>query len=146
MITHKYEQFGDQYIGVVEGKGYRIYYLNIFYNRKNMVIMPSFWFDFPEARRILNYEKINIVHCHQSSSTLALEYIIYCKALGIRVILTEHSLIGFREVSHIIYNKFSEIFLKKCNKIIAVSQTAKNNLILRASLHPKSIIVIPNGV
>ena len=72
-----------------------------------MVIMPSFLFDFFEAKRILEYENIDIVHCHQSSSTLALEFIVYCKLLGIRVILTEHSLLGFRVYIHIIYNKFS---------------------------------------
>jgi hypothetical protein len=33
-----------------------------------------------------------------------------------------------------------------CDKVIAVSKTTRNNIILRAGLRPEQVVVIPNGV
>ena len=64
-----------------------------------MFSYPTFLFNYPAARKILMEEDIQVVHCHQTSSPLALEFMFFGALLGKTVILTEHSLVGFKEIS-----------------------------------------------
>jgi phosphatidylinositol glycan class A protein len=86
------------------------------------------------------------VHCHQTGSTLALEFVFFAKVLGVRVVLTEHSLYGFRRVADICFNRVSRLFLGLCDHVIAVSKTTRNNIILRGEVERGRVTVIPNGV
>lgn len=111
-----------------------------------MITFPTYIFNFNTARRILMAENINLVHCHQSSSTLGLEFMYFSAILGIRVILTEHSLYGFRSFLDIHFNRVAKAFFPLCYKIIAVSKTTRNNIITRSGICKSKLIVIPNGV
>lgn len=142
VITHKRKGF----VGLRNDHGFPVYYLNIHYRNSNMNTYPTFIFNFNQARRILDHEQVDIVHCQQTSSCLALEFIFFAAVTGRRVVLTEHSLVGVKQVGEIMFNRACRIFLPACSKIIAVSRTTRNNLILRSNARPEQLVVIPNGV
>jgi len=66
--------------------------------------------------------------------------------MGIRTVFTDHSLFGFADGSSIITNKFLEVILTDIHHVICVSFTSKENTVLRASLQPNLVSVIPNAV
>ena len=66
--------------------------------------------------------------------------------MGIKAMFTDHSLFGFADGSSIITNKFLEIILTDIDHVICVSYTSKENTVLRASLEPSKVSVIPNAV
>lgn len=53
---------------------------------------------------------------------------------------------GFRSFADIHFNRVTKLFVPFCDKVIAVSKTTRNNIILRAGLRPEQVVVIPNGV
>lgn len=67
--------------------------------------LPTFTATFPLLRSIWIRERINIVHAHQATSTLASESIVYASALGLASVYTDHSLFGFDDVASIILNR-----------------------------------------
>lgn len=111
-----------------------------------MYSYPTFLFNFPQARKILLHEKIDLVHCHQSSSPLALEFIFFATILRKTVVLTEHSLVGLKETTEIFFNRICQALVPACSKVITVSRTTRNNMILRTKACPSKFVVIPNGV
>lgn len=86
------------------------------------------------------------MHCHQTGSTLALEFIFFARILGLKVVLTEHSLYGLGSLADIHFNRVSRLFVSLCDKVIAVSKTTRNNIIVRAGAEVNKVVVIPNGV
>jgi phosphatidylinositol glycan class A protein len=66
---------------------------------------PTFTATFPLLRAIWIRERIDIVHAHQATSTLASESIVYASALGLASVYTDHSLFGFDDVASIILNR-----------------------------------------
>ena len=125
--------------------GLKVYYLplTVFYDQ---VTLPTIFGHFFLFRNILIREQVSIVHAHQSTSTLTNESILLARTMGYKVCYTDHSLFGFEEVSSIHINKIMTIILSDVDQAIAVSNICKENLTLRARLHPSRISTIPNAV
>ena len=126
--------------------GLKVYYIPTtpFYHQNSFPFCSLFWS--PLLRNIIIREQIDIIHCHQAFSTLAHETLQTCSILGYRTCFTDHSLFGFADASSIHMNKFLKWSLSNVSHIICVSNTSKENTVLRAALDPKSVSVIPNAV
>lgn len=85
-------------------------------------------------------------HHIKAFSSLAHEAITHAAALGITSLFTDHSLFGFSDTSSILTNKLLMGTLANVQATICVSHTSKENTVLRASLEPQSVYVIPNAV
>jgi phosphatidylinositol glycan class A protein len=142
VVTHAYE--GRQGIRYMTN-GLKVYYLplQVFYDQ---VIFPTFYSFFPLFRNILIREQITIVHGHQSISSLTNECILYARTMGYRTCYTDHSLFGFADVASININKALMATLSDIDHVICVSHTCRENLSLRAAIHPSMVSAIPNAV
>lgn len=125
--------------------GLKVYYLplTVFHDQ---VILPTFYSFLPLFRNILIREQITIVHGHQSTSALTNECILYARTMGYHVCYTDHSLFGFSDLASININKALKATLSDIDHIICVSHTCRENLSLRAAIHPSLISTIPNAV
>lgn len=100
VVTHAFgERTGVRYMT----NGLKVFYLPVavVYDQ---VIYPTLFAFFPMFRNILIRERISIVHGHQSTSTFALECIMYARTMGYRACFTEHSLFGFSDSSGFVTN------------------------------------------
>lgn len=70
----------------------------------------------------------------------------HARTMGLSTIYTDHSLFGFADAACIHLNKVIKLILSDLDHAIAVSHTCKENLVLRASLNPHIVSVIPNAV
>lgn len=126
--------------------GLKVYYLPLL-PVYDQILLPtlatSFFFLF---RNILIRERITLVHGHQSTSTLTNEAILVARTLGYKVCYTDHSLFGFSELASIHFNKIIAITLSDIDQAICVSNICRENLTLRARIHPSRISTIPNAV
>lgn len=66
--------------------------------------------------------------------------------MGLRTCFTDHSLFGFADTGSILGNKLLKFTLSDVGHVICVSHTCKENTVLRASLDPLNVSVIPNAV
>lgn len=66
--------------------------------------------------------------------------------MGLKAVFTDHSLFGFAEIGSILGNKLLKFTLSDISHVICVSHTCKENTVLRASLDPLCVSVIPNAV
>jgi len=66
--------------------------------------------------------------------------------MGLRTVFTDHSLFGFADAASILTNKLLKFTLSDVDHVICVSHTSKENTVLRASLDPLMVSVIPNAV
>jgi len=66
--------------------------------------------------------------------------------MGLRTVFTDHSLFAFNDLASISMNKLMKWHLANIDACITVSHINKDNLALRAGVHPKLIYVIPNSV
>ena len=66
--------------------------------------------------------------------------------MGLRTIFTDHSMFGFNDMASISINKVMKWHMANIDACITVSHGNKDNLTLRASVHPKQVYVIPNSV
>jgi phosphatidylinositol N-acetylglucosaminyltransferase subunit A len=66
--------------------------------------------------------------------------------MGLRTVFTDHSLFGFADAGSILTNKLLKFTLSDVDHVICVSHTSKENTVLRASLDPLMVSVIPNAV
>ncbi|CAE7341530.1 PIGA [Symbiodinium microadriaticum] len=125
--------------------GLKVFYLplTVVYDQ---IIFPTFFSFFPLFRNILIRERISIVHGHQSTSPMTNEAILYARALGYKVCYTDHSLFGFDDLTGIHLNKMLKFILSDIDHAICVSNTCRENLVLRAQLHPSMVSTIPNAV
>mmetsp|Transcript_18887 Transcript_18887/g.27936 ORF Transcript_18887/g.27936 Transcript_18887/m.27936 type:complete len:455 (-) Transcript_18887:234-1598(-) len=108
--------------------------------------MPTFSATLPLIRNILIRERIQIVHAHQATSTMANESLVYAAALGLPSIYTDHSLFGFDDLASVVLNRVMQITLSTVDAAICVSHTCRDNLILRAKLDSNRVFVIPNAI
>jgi phosphatidylinositol N-acetylglucosaminyltransferase subunit A len=108
--------------------------------------IPTFSSSLPLMRHILIRERIQIVHAHQATSTMANESLVYAAALGLASVYTDHSLFGFDDVASVILNRVLQATLSTVDAAIAVSHVCRHNLILRAKIQPDRIHVIPNAI
>ncbi|XP_030852765.1 phosphatidylinositol N-acetylglucosaminyltransferase subunit A-like isoform X1 [Strongylocentrotus purpuratus] len=142
VITHAYgERTGIRYLT----NFLKVYYLPFgpFYNQ---CVLPTVFTTLPLIRNILIRENISIVHGHSSFSTMAHEAMFHAKTMGLKTVFTDHSLFGFADASSIITNAILQFSLADVNHVICVSHTSKENTVLRASMSPSLVSVIPNAV
>ncbi|KAJ3204602.1 hypothetical protein HDU67_009406, partial [Dinochytrium kinnereticum] len=142
IVTHAYgDRVGVRYLT----SGVKVYYvpLGLVYDQ---VSLPTLYCFFPLFRYILVRESIDIVHGHQAFSSMSHEAILNAKTMGLPAVFTDHSLLGFEDVSSTLMNKLLKFTLSDVNHVICVSHTSKENTVLRAALNPLSVSVIPNAV
>ncbi|SCU82555.1 LADA_0C06260g1_1 [Lachancea dasiensis] len=142
VITHSYgDRTGVRYLS----NGLKVYYVPyvVIYRETSL---PTVFGSFPIVRNILLREQIQIVHAHVSVSTLAHESLLHATVMGLQTVFTDHSLYGFDSVGSILVNKLLRFTLTNVGGAICVSNTCKENMILRAKLEPSQISVIPNAV
>ncbi|EGY16386.1 hypothetical protein VD0002_g858 [Verticillium dahliae] len=142
VITHAYEgRTGVRYL--TNGlKVYHVPFLVIF----RQATFPTVFSFFPIFRNIVIRERIEIVHGHASLSSLCHEAILHGRTMGLRTLFTDHSLFGFADATSILTNKLLKFTLSDVDHVICVSHTCKENTVLRASLDPLMVSVIPNAV
>ena len=142
IITHAY---GDRQGIRILTNGLKVYYLpHLVFHRQST--FPSVFSAFPILRQIFIRESIEIVHGHGSCSSLCHEGIVHANTMGLKTVFTDHSLFGFADVASIIHNKLLKFTLTDIGHIICVSHTCKENTVIRASLDPSIVSVIPNAV
>lgn len=142
VITHSYN--GRKGVRYLPGP-MKVYYCPII----SMVdddAMPTFSATLPLIRHILIRERIQVVHAHQATSSMANESLVYASALGLPSVYTDHSLFGFDDLASVILNRVSQTTLATVDAAIGVSHTCRENLILRAKLDPQRVHVIPNAI
>ncbi|WPK26446.1 hypothetical protein PUMCH_003800 [Australozyma saopauloensis] len=142
IITHDY---GDRSGVRMLTNGLRVYYVP-FLQIYRSTTFPSVFLAFPVLRNIFVREQIDIVHGHGSFSSLGAEAIFHGKTMGLKTVFTDHSLFGFADIGSILGNKLLKFTLSDISHVICVSHTCKENTVLRASLDPLNVSVIPNAV
>lgn len=145
IVTHAYPP--KQPAGVItiyHGK-VKVYYLPIpvMYNQ---CTLPTIFAPFLYYRRIFAREQVELVHGHQAFSVMCHEGILHARTIGLPVCFTDHSLFGFADTSSILTNKLLKFTLSDVKHVICVSNTSKENTVLRAALDPQSVHVIPNAI
>ncbi|KAL6720606.1 Phosphatidylinositol N-acetylglucosaminyltransferase GPI3 subunit [Lecanora helva] len=142
IITHAYEgRKGIRYLT----NGLKVYHVPFFVIYRETTFPTVFSF-FPIFRNIILREEIEIVHGHASLSSLCHEAILHARTMGLRTVFTDHSLFGFADAASILTNKLLKFTLSDVDHVIGVSHTCKENTVLRASLDPLMVSVIPNAV
>lgn len=142
IITHAY---GSRTGVRVLTNGLKVYYVPFFVLYRESSF-PSVFSFFPILRQILIREQIDIVHGHASLSSFCHEAILHGRTMGLRTVFTDHSLFGFADTGSILGNKLLKFTLSDVGHVICVSHTCKENTVLRASLDPLNVSVIPNAV
>ncbi|PVD36661.1 hypothetical protein C0Q70_03647 [Pomacea canaliculata] len=110
------------------------------------VFLPSLFTTLPLLRSVFLHEKISIVHGHSAFSTLGHEAMFHARTMGLKTVFTDHSLFGFADASSILTNKILKFSLADVSHVICVSNTSKENTVLRSRLSPHQVSVIPNAV
>ncbi|KAI4161243.1 MAG: hypothetical protein LQ342_005035 [Letrouitia transgressa] len=142
IITHAYKgRKGVRYLT----NGLKVYHVPFFVIYREST-MPTVFSFFPIFRNIVIREEIEIVHGHASLSSLCHEAILHARTMGLRTVFTDHSLFGFADAASILTNKLLKFTLSDVDHVICVSHTCKENTVLRASLDPLMVSVIPNAV
>lgn len=138
---HQKDRQGVKYMG----NGVKVFYRPTVSIHDDTAI-PIFFGAMKFFREVCIKEEVDIVHCHQASSVTSLECIIHARTLGLRVILTDHSLFGFGQLAEVSLNKVLRNIFMDLDQAISVSNIARDNLVLRTMFHPKNAHVIPNGI
>lgn len=107
---------------------------------------PTVFSAFPILRNIFIRESIDIVHGHASMSSLAHEAVFHGSIMGLKTVFTDHSLYGFADTGSILGNKALKFTLNSTDRVICVSNTCKENIVLRGAIDPLLVSVIPNAV
>lgn len=142
IITHAY---GNRTGVRTLTNGLKVYYVPFFVLYRESTF-PSVFSFFPMLRQILIREQIDIVHGHASLSSMCHEAILHGRTMGLKTVFTDHSLFGFADTGSILGNKLLKFTLSDIDHVICVSHTCKENTVLRASLDPLQVSVIPNAV
>ncbi|ODV79960.1 glycosyltransferase family 4 protein [Suhomyces tanzawaensis NRRL Y-17324] len=142
IITHDYGSRNGVRTLTNGLKVYYIPYVAVFRSST----FPSLFLALPILRNIYLREQINIVHGHGSYSNICHEAILHARTMGLKTVFTDHSLFGFAGLLTIIGNKILKFTLSDTNHIICVSHTCKENTVLRATIDPSNVLVIPNAV
>ena len=152
VVTHSYNnRVGVRYMT----NGLKVYYMPLPFiedffpflkNSTDQLSMPSFQAWLPLFRNILIRENISIVHAHQCVSSMTHASLMHAQSMGYHTVYTDHSLFGLNDFPGINLNKLLKFTLTGVDYSICVSHTCRENLVLRASLDPKKVAVIPNAV
>lgn len=144
IITRAYgERIGIRYYT----NGLKVYYLPMLAARlpPGSVTLPTWLLAFPLLRTIYIRERVNIVHGHQTTSNLCHEAMFHACTMGIKTCFTDHSLFGFADAASIHINKVLQWSLRTVDQVICVSNTSRENTVLRAKIMPERVSVIPNA-
>ena len=142
ILTHTYsDRQGIRFLAA----NIKVYYLP-FINMALQTTYPTLWFSLPLYYDIFNRESVQLVHGHSAFSTMCQEGILHARTMGIPCVFTDHSLFGFADLSSILTNKLLKFSLSDVGRVICVSNTSKENTVLRAALDPKHVHVIPNAI
>ncbi|CAL8322544.1 unnamed protein product [Merluccius merluccius] len=142
IATHAYgERKGVRYLT----NGLKVYYLplQVMYNQSTAT---TCFHSLPLLRCVFVREGITVVHAHSSFSAMAHDALFHAKTMGLNTVFTDHSLFGFADMSSVLTNKLLTVSLCDTNHIVCVSYTSKENTVLRATLNPEIVSVIPNAV
>ena len=141
LTHHRKNRQGIKYMG----NGIKVYFTPLM-TLLDDSSLPILYDDLKILREICYLERVDIIHCHQSSSSLSLEGIFHSKMLGVNVVLSEHSLYGFSFLDEASLNKVIRTFFVDIDEVISVSHVATENLILRGMINPKIAHTIPNAI
>ncbi len=142
IITHAYpNRSGVRYLST----GVKVYYLPQ-WRVTDQVSLPTVYSTFPLFRDIFIREAIDIVHGHAAFSSMSHEAMLHASTMSLKTVFTDHSLFGFDDTSSILTNKLLKFTLSDVDHVICVSHTSRENTVLRASLEPRTVSVIPNAV
>jgi phosphatidylinositol glycan class A protein len=142
IITHNYgERNGIRTLT----NGVKVYYIPFLVVHRSSAF-PTVFLAFPILRNIFIREQINIVHSHGSFSCFGHEAVLHARTMGMKTVFTDHSLFGFANLGSILGNKLLKFTLSDVGHVICVSHTCKENTVLRASLDPLNVSVIPNAI
>ena len=84
--------------------------------------LPTFLVSFPLIRWIWIRERIEVVHSHQATSTMANESVAYAAEMGLASVYTDHSLFGFDDLASVILNRVSNCIGKlHCRSLLFVA-------------------------
>lgn len=109
------------------------------------VTLPTVLGFLPLLRSILIREGITIVHGHQTTSNLCHEAMFHAGLMGLKACFTDHSLFGFADAASIHINKVLEWSLRCVDQVICVSNTSRENTVLRAQISADRVSVIPHA-
>lgn len=126
--------------------GLKMYHLQILPFINGAVGFVSFLNGIPVIRDILIRENIDLVHGHFSTSVTNFSTLIAAKALGVKTVMTEHTLFPFGSLETLHLNKICKWYLKDVDAAIGVSHACKDNFVLRAKIDPNICFTIPNAV
>lgn len=165
IVSHRYppDRVGIRYLT----SGVKIYYIPFHTIPPHAMhaTLPQFFAFMPLLRSILIRERIDIIHGHGSLSSMSCEAIISGATMGIRGVLTDHSLYGLGGKGEMWGNKMLSATLSDIGAVVCVSHTrcvvhtrplpatdrmsppcSKENTVLRAAIDPRLVYVIPNAV
>jgi phosphatidylinositol N-acetylglucosaminyltransferase subunit A len=142
ILTHTYnDRQGIRYLP----KNVKVYHLP-YANMALQTTYPTLWFSLPLYYDIYTREGVQLVHGHSAFSTMCQEGLLHARTMGIPCVFTDHSLFGFADISSILTNKLLKFSLSDVGRVICVSNTSKENTVLRAALDPSNVHVIPNAI
>jgi phosphatidylinositol N-acetylglucosaminyltransferase subunit A len=142
ILTHTYnDRQGIRYLP----RNVKVYHLP-YANMALQTTYPTLWFSLPLYYDIYTREGVQLVHGHSAFSTMCQEGLLHARTMGIPCVFTDHSLFGFADISSILTNKLLKFSLSDVGRVICVSNTSKENTVLRAALDPANVHVIPNAI
>lgn len=144
IITHSYEnRHGVRYLN----NGIKCYYLPISTWPIKSIVYPARMVPINcfLYRDIFIRENVDIVHCHQTTSTLVLDVSFFAYILGYKTIVTDHSTWPLAHLGYIDINKLWNVF-SPMHHTISVSHAVRENFIIRSNYDPILTSVIPNAI
>ena len=143
ILTHFYKnRNGIRYMS----NGIKVYYSPFIATKVNIIYPTVGLATFDYIRTLAISEKIDIFHCHCSTSLLMEETIFIASCLKIPVITTDHSLFAFNDFACTNINKVIASTYKLADHHITVSYIGKENLIERTGFKADKFTVIPNCI
>ncbi|ORM40221.1 Phosphatidylinositol N-acetylglucosaminyltransferase GPI3 subunit [Babesia sp. Xinjiang] len=141
VTRHFGERRGVRYMS----NGMKVYHIPTVYLVKPCGL-PVFITTFLLARNILIREQVDIVHFHQTSSRYGSEFAHTAYMLGLKSVFTDHSLFSFVDIGPITLTNYLRSQSSIIDHTICVSNTHKENLVLRTQMDPTKISVIGNAI
>lgn len=124
---------GGKLLSLLDNKYVSHYKLPV--HSKNFIKMP---FIAKKINKILQEKNINILHIRSRAPSWLLPYIDY---KNIKTISTFHNVYGHQNIFKKIYNKQ----LSRVNKVIAISEYVKDEIIKNYDINPNKVTVINRG-
>ena len=126
--------------------GLKIYYLPISNWPIGSIVYPYTGFNnFCLYRDVIFREKIDVVHMHQTTSTMILDFMFIAICLGKKTIVTDHSMWSLDRLGDININKVWNVH-RNFHHYICVSHAVRENFVVRANVNPEQISTIPNAI